>query len=94
MLRDEDTKECTLVSSDKWEDVKLVYVENDLDKSRDYLRLIWKNGDACPFNDGGWEFSIDVICADVDIDESRFFYLGGFSDRSCRVRTQFESKIG
>ena len=94
LLRDETTKECTRVSSDKWTDVRVVYVENELDKTRDYLRLIWENGDECPYGTEGWEYSIDVVCSDVDIDDSRFFYTGGYEDGSCRIRTQFESKIG
>ena len=71
-------------------------MENELDKSRDYLRLKWTGGDPCdnsPNPEDTWGFSIDVVCSDVAIEDSRFFYIGGFKD-SCRIKTQFESKLG
>jgi hypothetical protein len=85
--------DCTRISSNNWNDVNVTYVENPIDRSRDYLRLTWEGPDPCPFASGNWSYSIDVVCSDVSVEDSRFFYTGGY-DPSCRIKTQFESKLG
>ena len=92
---DEDNLVCTRVSSDNWNDVNITYVESPLDRTRDFLRLSWNGIDSCPnYPDEKWRFSIDVVCSDIAIEDSRFFYIGGFDDDTCKIRTQFESKLG
>lgn len=90
---DPDALVCTRVSANNWNDVNVTYVENPIDRKRDYLRLVWEGEDECKFGSGNWQFSIDVVCSDVSVEDSRFFYIGGY-DESCRIKTQFESKLG
>lgn len=96
MLRDNANgqKICTRISSDKWNDVTVKYITNELDRKRDYLRLSWNGIDKCDFDpEQIWSFTIDVVCSDVAIEDSRFYYTGGY-DKSCHIKSQFESKLG
>jgi len=96
LIRDVRDQKCIRVTSDNWNDVSVEYVDNELDTDRDYLRLSWTGADKCDFStkqDELWQFTIDVVCSDVAIEDSRFFYTGGF-DETCHVKSQFESKLG
>lgn len=46
LIRDDTSNECIRVTSDNWNDVKVTYVKNKEDRSKDYLRLNWTGGDA------------------------------------------------
>jgi len=96
ILRDEDTKECVLLTTPNWNEAEVTYVNNKLDRSRDYLRLSWEGQEPCP-DDGtrNLGFSMDVICTDAtDPGDLRYYYSGGYSDGTCQIRTVFESKLG
>lgn len=96
LIRDKDSQVCTRITSPSWEDATVTYVKNDLDRTRDHLRLSWEGRDPCPADaTRNLGFAIDLVCTDAETqDDVRFFYTGGLQDDSCQVRTAFESKLG
>ena len=96
LLKDETTGDCTPITTESWEDATPTYVKNDLDRSRDYLRLTWDGRTPCPSNTNvNLGYAIDVICTDaVEAEDVRFYFAGMTGEDSCTIRTVFESKLG